>query len=260
MLCRLDTKSKMKVSIITATFNNEDTIIDNIKSILSQTHKNIEHIIIDNASSDKTIARILNEDNRNLRIISAKDDGLYHALNKGLSMATGDVVGFLHADDMYTDEYCVERIVETFLQKKIELAYGNLKYVKRFDPAKVVRIWISSEFKSNDLRCGWMPPHPTIFICKELIRQYGKFNTSYKISADYDLILKYFEGVNKNEIKVAYVDKFLVTMRVGGISNRNLINVFKKSREDYKIIKNHRIGGIHTLILKNLLKLIQFRV
>lgn len=255
----IKSKLQMKVSIITATFNNEDTIKDNIKSILSQTHKNIEHIIIDNASKDKTISRILDEGNGHLKIISAEDSGLYYALNKGLSLATGDVVGFLHADDMYTDEFCIEEIVKTFLQKNVDLTYGNLCYVRRFELEKVVRKWKSMEYESKYLRAGWMPPHPTIFIRNELINLYGVFDTKYKISADYDLILKYFQGVNKNHIKVAYIDKFLVSMRVGGISNKSLVNIFKKSKEDYKIIKKHGIGGFYTLAQKNMSKLNQFR-
>ncbi len=245
----------MKISIITAVYNNENTIEDAVVSVLSQTHDDIEYIVIDGKSTDNTLNIIKKYKDKIDVLVSEKDSGIYDALNKGIKKATGDVICFLHSDDIYQDEHVVKRVNALFENTNVDSVYGDLVYVKKEDINKIVRYWKSGEFKYKNLKNGWMPPHPTFFVKREVYEKYGDFDTSFSIAADYDTVLR-FLGVEK--ITIAYLPEVLIKMRLGGESNRSLANLKKKTIEDIKALKKNRIGGYGTIIMKNISKLPQF--
>lgn len=245
----------MKVSIITSVYNCKDTIRDAIDSVLSQTYKDIEYIIIDGASSDGTI-EIIKEYKDKIDIFSSKpDNGIYDGLNRGISLASGDIIGFLHADDMYDNNDVIKEIVTVFKNNQADAVYGDLVYVYKENINKIIRHWVSGKFSLSKLKNGWMPPHPTFYTKRELYEKFGGFDQSFKIAADYDFMLKV---LTSQEYKIMYIPKVLYRMRVGGMSNRSLKNIVKKSKEDLKVIKKHNIGGLNTLLLKNFSKIPQF--
>jgi len=244
----------MKVSIITATFNSESTIIDTIQSLQSQTYTNIEYIIVDGQSIDSTIALIKENCTKVSTFIIEKDKGIYDALNKGLAAATGDIVGFLHSDDLFTSSKSVENLVSAF-EEGSDAIYADLEYVAKADINKVVRLWKSGVYKDSHIKKGWMPPHPTFYMKTELYRKYGGFDLNYKIAADYDSLLRYL-WVNK--VQVSYLPEVLIKMRVGGASNRSLKNIYQKSLEDIKALKSNNVPVFKAFIIKNLSKIPQF--
>lgn len=246
----------MKISIITAVLNNDDTIEDTIRSVLSQSYKNIEYIIIDGASSDGTLGIIDRYREKISKIVSEPDEGIYDALNKGIEYAKGEIIGFLHADDIYADDKVIEKVVQRMLERNVDSCYGDLEYVSRKDTAKTIRYWKSSIYSENILKKGWMPPHPTFFVKKDIYEKYGFFNADLKIAADYELIIRL---LGKYKISTCYIPELLIKMRIGGHSNRNLKNLIIKSSEDYKAWKvNNLNGGLLTIIQKNLSKIPQF--
>ena len=245
----------MKVSIITSVYNNEKTIEDAIKSVLSQTYPNIEYIVVDGASKDNTVSVIKKYEDKISTFISERDKGIYDGLNKGVSLATGDVIAFLHSDDIYADENIITEVVEHFKSTNTDSIYADLVYVDKEDTSKIFRYWKSGEYSFKKLCNGWMPPHPTFFVKKEFYDKYGKFDLDFGIAADYDFMLRM---LGKYKITTSYLPKVLYKMRVGGASNRSLKNIIQKSREDIKALKNNNIGGLHTIIMKNLSKIPQF--
>ena len=245
----------MKISIITSVFNNKNEIAETIESVISQTHSNIEYIIIDGGSTDGTLEIINAYKNRIGLVISEPDKGIYDGLNKGLALATGEVIGFLHSDDLYEDNYVIEKVAMAFQDNKVDSVYGDLVYVSKNDVSKVIRYWKSGFFTPKKLRCGWMPPHPTLFIKRRIYEQYGVFNTNFKIAADYDVILRF---LGKYTISTHYIDNVLIKMRVGGASNKSLKNIFLKSKEDLVAMQNNGVGNIYSLLIKNFSKIQQF--
>lgn len=245
----------MKVSIITATYNSEKTIKDTILSLESQSYGNIEHIIIDGGSRDNTVDIIKEYSTKVSLIVSEPDKGIYDALNKGILKSTGDVVGFLHSDDLFAYPEAISDIVETFKNNVCDAVYADLEYVSQDDITKVIRKWKSGEYTVGKLKYGWMPPHPTFFMKRERYQQWSVFNLDYKISADYDSLLRYLWC---NKATLAYLPKTISKMRVGGASNRSLKNIVLKSKEDIKIIKLNGLFWPVTLLFKNLSKLPQF--
>lgn len=246
---------KFKISVVTVVYNNVKTILESIKSLQSQSYEFIEHIIVDGQSSDGTLEIIKENINNNTVLISEHDKGLYYALNKGIKVATGDVIGILHSDDLFADKDVLLNVVNHFNENDTDILYGNLKYVDSENTAKVIRYWKSNKYLKKNLYYGWMPPHPSVFIKKQLITEYGDYNTQYKISSDYDFMIRM---LLIKEASVAHLPKTFVLMRVGGESNRSLKNIIIKSIEDYKIIKHNKIGGVFTLLIKNLSKISQF--
>ena len=239
----------MKISIITAVYNNESTIEDAIKSVLSQTHDDIEYILIDGKSTDNTLNIVKKYENKIDIIVSESDSGIYDALNKGIANATGAIVCFLHSDDIYEDENVVKKVNDLLEETDVDSVYGDLVYVKKEDINKVVRYWKSGEFKYKNLKNGWMPPHPTFFVKREVYEKYGSFDTSFTIAADYDTVLR-FLGVQK--ITTAYLPEVLIKMRLGGESNKSLVNLKKKTAEHIKALKKNNIGGYRTIFMKNI--------
>ncbi len=246
----------MKVSIITASFNNRDTIEDSIRSVLSQKYENVEYIVVDGGSSDGSLEIIKRYQDKIAKWVSESDKGIYHALNKGLEMSTGDIIGFLHADDVYAHSMVIDLVVSRIMNCDTESCYGDLLYVHKKDINKTIRYWKSRTYSTGLFKKGWMPPHPTFFARKKTYDKYGFFNTGFKIAADYELMLRFLE---RNKITTHYIPDVLVKMRTGGKSNRSLKNMFIKSSEDYKAWKVNKLdGGLYTIALKNLSKIPQF--
>ncbi|ANQ47865.1 glycosyltransferase [Flammeovirga sp. MY04] len=245
----------MKISIITASYNNKKTLQQTISSVLAQDYNNIEYIIVDGGSLDGTVQMVQSYGKYIHQFISEPDNGIYDALNKGVKMATGDVVGFMHSDDFFASNTIISEIVKTFQKNNVDAVYGDLHYVSEKDPNKIVRNWVSSSFSEDKLKRGWMPPHPTLYIKNDCYKKFGLYNTKLRIAADYELILRYF---GKNRITSAYLPKTIVKMRMGGASNNGLKAIKKKMKEDYWALKENNIGGFYTLAIKNLSKLTQF--
>lgn len=246
----------MKVSIITATYNSSSNILDAIKSVQNQTYNNIEHIIIDGGSTDNTLELIRSVNNRVEKIISEPDNGIYDALNKGIALASGEVVGFVHSDDLLASSNVIELIVKTLEETNSDGVYGDLKYVSSENLDKEIRFWKSRPFSTKLLSRGWMPAHPTFFIKKNVYNQEGIFNTKYRISGDYDFMTRILV---KNKYSFVYLPTVITKMRVGGVSNNGLKNLVKKSKEDYTIMKNANFTfPLYSLIIKNFSKIPQY--
>ena len=247
----------MKISIITATFNSGKFIESCINSILKQNYKKFEIIIIDGLSTDSTIKKIktLLDKHNNIKIFSEKDLGIYHALNKGIEKANGDIIGFVHSDDLLYNKNVLSNIIDVFKNSNIDGVYGDLQYVEKQNTNKVIRYWKSKDFKPNLINKGWTPPHPTLYLKKKVYEKHGFFDLNYKISSDYDFMTKIFMD---NTFNFKYIPKVITKMRVGGISNKNIKNVLIKTFEDYKVIYKNGSGGIITLLRKNTSKIKQF--
>lgn len=247
--------NNLKISVVTATWNCLGTIADCLASISSQSYPNREHVVIDGDSKDGTVEFLQSHNNKIAVLVSEKDRGIYDALSKGIKLATGDVVGFLHADDVYGDSEVLARIADAFADPTVCAVYGDLVYVSKDNPQRIVRYWKSSPFSSRRLSWGWMPPHPTLYVRREWYERLGGFDTNYRISADYFSVLSLFSTVG---FKAIYLPHVLVKMRLGGISNRSFSNIVLKSREDLDALRRSRVGGFGTLIWKNLIKVNQF--
>lgn len=247
----------MKVSIITATYNSAHVIKACLDSILSQDYKNIECLVIDGRSTDKTIEIVLKKQKKHssINIVSEPDKGIYDALNKGVNLASGDIIGFVHSDDLLASKTVISKLVNKFLNEKFDGVYGDLQYVNKNDTSKVLRYWKSNDFDCGLLKKGWMPAHPTFFLKKEIYQIHEKFNLNYKISADYDFMVRVL--LDKS-LKFGYLPKVITKMRLGGESNRSLKNIILKTKEDYLIIKRNNIGNFFPLIRKNTSKFKQF--
>lgn len=247
----------MTVTIIVSTLNSEKSIQTCLNSILSQTYKNIELLIIDGKSSDNTVKlskEITNSFHR-ARIISEPDLGIYDALNKGLKLAKGDIIGFVHSDDLLFSENVISEIIKEFKTKNIDGVYGDLQYVSRNNINSVIRNWTSCSFNEKLLKNGWMPPHPSLFLKRDVYEKHGNFDINFLVSADYDFILRIFAD---KDLCFKYIPKVITKMRVGGASNKNLANIILKSKEDLRAIKKNNAGNFLTLIKKNLSKIRQF--
>lgn len=245
----------MKVSIITACFHSANTILDTLNCIMNQSYPNIEHIIIDGGSSDDTM-KIVDQFSHVTKKISEEDQGIYHAMNKGIAMATGDIVGILNADDIYAHTDVIKKVVDLFLDESIDAVYADLVFVDQHEPSKVKRIWKSGNYDIQQFYNGWMPPHPTFFVRKTVYEKFGNFNTRFSSAADYELMLRF---LLKNKIKPAYLQETIVKMRQGGKSTSSLKNRLIANREDRIAWRINELNPtIFTLILKPLRKLKQF--
>jgi len=247
-----------KISVITPNYNSGELLHQCTESIYAQlgTEENfeLEHIIIDGHSSDKSLD-FLDRRFKYTKIITQKPGGVYSAMNCGLLAATGEIIAFLHADDMYADTSVLKSVRHLMDQKNISLVYGNLTIVNRLKTEKIERKWSSGQFSANKLRRGWMPPHPTVFVKRKVYDNVGLFDEKFRIAGDYDWIIRAFT-LYKGE--VAYLEKDLVIMRSGGVSNSGQLSAFfDKSFEDLTAIRKNNIGGFTTLLLKKFRKLNQ---
>lgn len=247
----------MKISIITIAYNSGHSIADAIQSVLNQDYADIEYIIVDGKSKDNTVEVVKSFGSRISKFVSEPDKGIYDALNKGIRMATGDVIGFMHSDDLFANNQIISNVAAVFLEKDVDSVYGDLQYVFKNDTNRVLRYWKSGKFSIRRLKMGWMPPHPTFYVKKKVYDQYGLFNTDFRIAADYDTMLRF---LGKYRISTAYLPEVMVKMRVGGASNRSLKNIIKKTKEDMQAIRDNQFGSVFTLAFKNLRKVTQFIV
>jgi glycosyltransferase involved in cell wall biosynthesis len=247
--------SSVKISIITAVLNGRDTIRDTISSVRRQHHPDIEHIVIDGASTDGTVEILESCRDQFSVLVSEKDLGIYDALNKGIGLATGEVVGFLNSDDLFEDEWVISRIAAAFADGAVEAVYGDLVYVDRSDPRLVERYWRAGRYSRRRLGWGWMPPHPTFYARRSVYERLGNFDTLHAIASDYDCMLRF---LGPGGIVPTYIPAVLVKMRMGGVSNRSMGGTLQKSREDLRALIRNRVGGVGALVWKNLSKVGQF--
>ena len=247
--------SPIKISVVTATWNCLDTISDCLDSVATQSWDNIEHVVIDGASTDGTLIVLEGHVDAIAVLLSEQDKGIYDALNKGIKHATGEVVGFLHADDVYADENVLADVAAAFEDPVVQAVYGDLQYVQKQDTNRVVRYWRTAQFTPGRLATGWMPAHPTLYVRREWYQRIGGFDTRYRIAADYFSILQMF---SQPDFRSVYLPRVMVKMRLGGESNRSLKNIIRKSREDLDALRRSGVGGIRALVWKNLSKVTQF--
>ena len=246
----------MKISIITATYNSASTIKDTLRSVSEQSYSDIEHIIIDGASKDDTL-KIVREFSNVAKIISEPDKGIYDAMNKGVKSATGDIIAILNSDDFYADKDVIKKVANLFKNDAaLEAVYADLVFVDKNNISAIRRKWIAGNFALKNFLFGWMPPHPTFFVRKEVYERYGFFNINLKSAADYELMLRF---LYKHKIRVAYLPEVIIKMRLGGQSTGSIKNRLKANKEDRLAWKiNNLEPEFYTLWLKPLLKIPQF--
>ncbi|MGC9976317.1 MAG: glycosyltransferase family 2 protein [Syntrophales bacterium] len=238
----------MKVSIITVVLNSRDFIEECIKSVLSQTYPDIEHIVIDGGSTDGTVEILGKHESRLSRLVSERDRGIYDAMNKGIKLATGDIIGMLNSDDFYAETTVIDTIVREFLARRVDAVFSDLVYVDRRNPERITRYYNASNFNPDKFAFGWMPPHPTFFARRSCYQKYGFFKTDYKIAADFELLVRF---LGRHGIPYQYLPRVTVKMRSGGVSTRTFKNNWILNTE---IIRACAENGIHTNLLKVHLK------
>lgn len=227
----------MKISIITVSYNSINTIRDTLDSIFAQSYQDIEAIVIDGASTDGTIDIIEEYHNlypEKLKWISEKDDGIYDAMNKGLALTTGQIIGILNSDDYYFEKDVLERIVGTFIKTKCDGLYANLIFVDPFDKNMVVRKWMTGR---GTFKKGWNPPHPTVYLKREIYEQVGEYNTEYRIAADYDFLYRVFQV---DKISMYYLNESIIYMRYGGASTGTIRNIIRGNKEIWTSLKKSK--------------------
>ncbi|MBK0368793.1 glycosyltransferase family 2 protein [Flavobacterium agrisoli] len=245
----------MRVTIITVCYNRKATIGKAIESVLEQNYDDIEYIVIDGNSTDGTKEIIASYGDRIDKYISEPDKGMYDAINKGLQMATGDVIGLMHSDDEFYDKNVVRQIANRFkLQTHIEGIYGNGVYVSNDREERLIRNRIGGRFSLKRIKKGWLPLHPTVYLKKSVIDQNGFYNLDFKIASDTEFLLRY---LYKYKIKMAYIDIYIVKMRMGGMST-SVKRAFEVLHEDYKIYKYHGLTAMQTVLLKKTYALKQY--
>lgn len=249
------------ISIITATFNSAKTLKDTIQSVLRQTNKDFEYLIIDGGSTDETIDIVKSYESEfsgRLKWVSEKDKGIYDAMNKGIKMASGDVVGILNSDDYFTSDDILQTIADAFKCQNVDAIYGDIHFIRDGNPQKCVRYYSSRMFRPFWLRFGFMPAHPSFYCKREIFDKAGLYSLDYKIGADYEMMVRLFK---RHKIKSLYVNKDFVTMRTGGASNNNVCSRLTLIEED---VKACRVNGIYTnrffIMLKFLYKIFEFRI
>ena len=246
----------MKVSILTVVYNGAATIRHCIDSVLAQDYPDIEYIIVDGNSKDGTQEIVRSYGEKIARFLSEPDAGIYDAMNKGIQLATGDVIGILNADDFYAYPSVISEVAGALASGDFDASYGDLEYIDANDATVVRRKWVSGAYKVGAFLNGWMPPHPTFFVRKEVYNTHGRFRLDLGSAADYELMLRF---VHRENIKLAYLPKVLVKMRAGGVSNSTFKNRIAANRNDRMAWKiNNLKPRFYTLWLKPLRKIIQF--
>lgn len=245
----------MKISVVTAVMNGGNALGRAVDSLKLQGYTNLEHIVQDGGSTDGTLDYLADHGHPAMSLQSRADGGIYEAINRGIRRATGDVIGLLHADDTLASNNVLGQISVALQDPTIDGIYGDLEYVARDNPDRVIRYWKAGPYARPRLSRGWMPPHPTLYLRREVFARAGLYDTSYRISGDYDGMLRW---LTKGRIRLGYIPQVMVRMQIGGASNRSFAQMLRKSREDYRAIKQNDVGGIGTLIAKNLSKLPQF--
>ncbi len=251
----------IKVSIITVAYNSAATIAETIASVLAQSYKNIEYIIVDGQSADGTIDILRQYEPKfsgRLRWLSEKDNGIYDAMNKGITMATGDVVGILNSDDYFTSTNVIEKMAKAFEDENIDATYGDIHFIRDGQPGKCIRYYSSKRFSPTWLRFGFMPAHPSFYARREVLEKIGPYKTDYKIGSDYEMMVRLFYV---HRIRARYLPIDFVTMRTGGLSTRNIRSKLQLIKDD---VRACRENGIYTnaamISLKFLYKIFEFKI
>jgi glycosyltransferase involved in cell wall biosynthesis len=234
----------MKISIITVALNSAEYFETCIQSVINQDYTDIEHIVVDGGSTDGTLDIIKKYDDKITKWISEPDRGIYDAMNKGISMATGVVVGILNSDDFYSSNNILTIVADEFTSQDRDSIFADLVYVKRDNPAVVVRYYQSSNFHPNKFAYGWMPAHPTFFVKRCCYEKYGQFKTDYKIAADYELLVRF---LSKHKLSFSYIPQVIIKMREGGISTKNIKSNWILNNE---ILRACCENGVETNIFK----------
>jgi glycosyltransferase len=245
----------VKISVVTAVYNRRATIGQSVESVATQTHSDIEHVIQDGGSTDGTLDILARKSDPRIALLSESDAGIYDAINRGIQRTNGDIIGLMHSDDFFAAPDILARVATVMADPDIDGVYGDLDYVAADDTSRIIRRWRSGAYDAKKLGKGWMPPHPTLYLRREVFDKHGLYDTSFGIAADYDAMLRYLV---KGQIKLAYIPDVMVKMRVGGESNKSLGKIILKSQEDYRAIRRNGVGGLGTLAFKNLSKIQQF--
>ena len=247
----------IKVSIITVTYNSEKFLEDCILSVYTQDYPHIEHIVVDGWSTDNTIDIITRNSDKLAHWLIERDKGMYEAINKGLALATGDVVGILNSDDMFSSKDVVSEIARCFEEEDIDSLYGDLQFVDQNNTDKIYRVWKSNAYRRSRFHYGWMPAHPTFYIRRKWVEQYGGYETHFYSAADYEFMARY---LYTHQLSSRHVPKMFVKMRIGGASNGNLFQRLRANRRDYLAMKKNKIPyAFFVSILKPITKLHQYK-
>lgn len=247
----------MKISVITVVYNRASTIEEAVRSVQSQDYPDVEHVLVDGASTDGTLDILERLARPTDILVSEPDSGIYNAIQKGIALATGDVIGLMHSDDSFAHDRVLSKVAGAFEAPGANAVYGDLDYVAQDHRQQVVRHWRAGRFTAGKLRRGWMPPHPTLYLKREVIDRLGGYDESYSIAADYDAILRYFSDADLSPV---YVPEVLVKMRTGGASNQSLRKIIRKTQEDYRALQSNNLGGVTTIVWKHLRKANQLRL
>jgi glycosyltransferase involved in cell wall biosynthesis len=239
------------ITVITIVKNGMPFLKDCIDSVKSQNLKNIEHIIVYSDSKDGTLLYLKK---RKKFIIDKNSQNKFGSLNLGIKKSTGNYIGILHSDDLFFSNKTLSNVSKILKKKKPDILYGNLLYVKKNNVSKIIRKWISTKYKKNKILSGWMPPHPTLFVKREILLN-NLYSENFPISGDYDFMIRLF----KKNLRVYFYNNFITIMRLGGDSNKSIFNILKKMQEDYLILKKNNIKfPLIKLLQKNIIKLGQF--
>ncbi len=240
----------MKLSVITVVYNAAATIEDTLRSVAAQTHPDVEHIVIDGGSNDGTLAILERYRGGIARLVSEPDCGIYDAMNKGIALAGGEVIGLLNADDVYADGRVLGKIAQRFADPGVEACYGDLVYVAQDDPQRVVRYWKSCAYRDGLFEKGWIPPHPTFFVRRSVYQRYGGFDLTYRLQSDFELTMRFLAV---HHIRSVHVPEILVRMRTGGVSNRRLTNILKGNLEAYRACRKNGLKVSRWFIARKIL-------
>ena len=229
----------MKISIITVTFNSSSVINNCLDSVKAQKYDNIEHIIIDGGSTDGTLLLLESKREQLAALVSEPDKGIYDAMNKGIKIATGDIIGFLNSDDFYASNEIVSKVARVFKDKpSVDACYADLIYTDQIDTTKNIRYWKSGKFIPGSFSKGWCPPHPTFFVRRSIFERFGSFDLNYSIASDVDLMTRFLEV---HKINVFYIPEIWVKMRMGGTTNKNLKNIWTQNKEIIFSLKKNNL-------------------
>lgn len=246
----------LKISVITVCFNSDSTIRDTIASVACQTYGNVEHIVVDGGSADRTMEVVCNAQSVSI-LVSEPDRGIYDAMNKGIAMASGDVIGFLNADDIYAGSDVLEQVAKAFEDTEMDACYGDLIYVDPQDTGRAIRYWQSSPYVEGCFQRGWMPPHPTFFARRSVYEQCGNFDLTYTLAADVELMMRLLAG---HRICTRYLSRVMIRMRLGGVTNKNLPNIYRQNCEVMQALAKNgmRTGWLRFIVRKLLARSVQF--